>query len=147
MSNGNGQRAKRRQEFFTYSTGRPAAAIAAGGTQTPFINIQSDADFVIEKLSYAADIAGAVANIGNTPVPNVNVLLTSTGSGSNLMNVAVPLSSLFGDGRLPFILPYPRVLPANSQLQITLTSFEAASTPFITLNFIGRKMYLIASQV
>lgn len=138
---------QRRQDFFVYSTGRPAAAIAPAGTSTVFINIQADADFVLEKLTYAADIAGAAQNIGNLTSPNVTVLLTSTGSGINLMNVAVPLSSIFGTGMLPFILPYPRVLPANSQLQISLVSFEAAQSPFITLNFIGRKLYLIGAGV
>ena len=138
---------RRRQDFFTYSTGRPAAALAPAGVAQLFINIQADADFVIEKLTYAADIAGAAQNIGNLTSPNVLVLLTSTGSGIQLMNIAAPLSSLFGTGTLPFILPYPRVLPANSQLQITLTSFEAAVSPFITLNFVGRKLYLIGNGV
>ena len=139
--------APRRQDFLIYSTGRPAAALAPAATSTIFINIQADADFVLEKLTYSADIAGAAQNIGNLTSPNVSVLLTSTGSGINLMNVALPLSGIFGTGMLPFILPYPRVLPANSQLQISLVSFEAAVSPFITLNFIGRKLYLIGSGV
>jgi hypothetical protein len=141
------QMPRRKQDFFTYSTGRPAAALAPAGVSTVFINIQADADFVIEKHVYAADIAGAAQNIGNYTVPNVSVLLTSTGSGIQLMNVAVPVTSIFGVGQLPFILPYPRVLPANSQLQIILTSFEAAQSPFITLNFIGRKLYLIGNNI
>ena len=138
---------QRKQDFFVYSTGRPAAAIAPAGVSTVFINIQADADFVIEKLTYSADIAAAAQNIGNLTSPNVLVLMTSTGSGIQLMNVSVPLSGIFGTGLLPFILPYPRVLPANSQLQITLTSFEAAQSPFITLNFIGRKLYLIGNNI
>ncbi|MGH8744519.1 MAG: hypothetical protein ACREUY_09605, partial [Burkholderiales bacterium] len=137
---------KRRQEFFVYSTGR-LAAIAAGGIVTTFLNIQADADFVLEKLTYGADIAGAAVTINTYPAPNVLVLLISSGAGQNLFQNPLPLTSLFGTGALPFILPFPRVLPANSQLQITLTSVEAVSTPLLTLNFIGRKLYLLGQTV
>jgi hypothetical protein len=148
MSNGNGQpRIKRKQQEFTYSTGRPGVVLPVGGVQNFFINIQADADFILEKQTYAADLAGAAQTFNTYVVPNVLVLLTSTGSGQQLMSSPVPLASAFGNGFLPNILPYPYVLPANSQLQITLTSFEAVSTPFITLNFVGRKLYLIGQQV
>ena len=147
MANGNGNVSpKRRQEFFVYSTGR-LAALAAGGNSVNSINIQADADFVLEKLTYGADIAGAVVNVGTYPAPNVLVMLLSSGSGQNLFQNPIPLTSLFGTGALPFILPYPRVLPANSQLQVLLTSVEAASTPLLTLNFIGRKLYLLGQNV
>jgi hypothetical protein len=145
MANGNNE-PKRRQEFFVYSTGR-LAALAAGGNSQNSINIQADADFVIEKLTYAADIAGAVVNVSTYPAPNVLVMLLSSGSGQNLFQNPVPLTSIFGTGTLPFILPYPRILPANSQLQVILTSVEAASTPLLTLNFIGRKIYLLGQTV
>jgi hypothetical protein len=136
----------RKQDFFTYSTGR-LATLAAAGISNNFLNIQADADFIVEKLTFAADTAGAALTFNTYPAPNVLVLLTSTGSGQQLMSSPVPLASMFGHGWLPFILPMPRVLPANSQLQITLTSFEAAVSWFLTLNFIGRKLYLIATNV
>jgi hypothetical protein len=143
----------RKQQEFIYSTGRITNAGGVGGALAPgavfnaFINIQADADFVIEKQTYAADIAGAALTFNTWIMPNVLILLTSTGSGQQLMSAPVPIPSAFGHGMLPAILPYPYVLPANSQLQITLTSFEAVSQLFLTLNFIGRKLYLIGSQV
>lgn len=128
-------------EFYIYSSGRPAAALAAGGTTQFNIAIQADSDFLIEKLSFNADAAGATQTESTRLLPNVQVLLTNTGSGRALMNLQFPLTGLFGSGELPMILPRQYLLPASSTLAIQLVSFEAAVTPFITLNFIGRKIY------
>lgn len=128
-------------EFFVYSTGRPAAALAAGGSSTVNITIQADSDFLIEKLTYNADAAGATQTDSSRLLPNVQVLIENTGSGRKLMSVQFPLTGIFGYGALPFILPRTYLFPASSTLQIQLLSFEAAVTPFITLNFIGRKLY------
>lgn len=136
-----GNLAERTAEYFCYTTGRLAAITAAGGIIDTSIVIQADSDFILEKLTYEADLAGAAQTSSTEVVPNVTVLLTATGSGQQLMNAPVAISSLFGTGQLPFILPFPKVLPANSQLQINLVSFEAAVTPRITLNFHGRKVY------
>lgn len=131
---------------FIYTTGR-LAAIATGATVNTSIVIQADADFALEKLTYSADIAGATQTNSTRTVPNVSVLLTASSSGAHMMNNAAPISGVFGTGDLPMILPYPYILNANSQLQITLVSFEAAVTPSITLNFIGRKLYRLANPV
>lgn len=128
------------EEFAVYSTGR-LAAIAALGTLNPNIAIQANSDFLIEKMTFAADLAGVAQTSGTRIIPNVSVQLQSSGSGNVLFNVQAPIDSLFGTGELPFILPTAYFLPASSNLQITLTSFEAAVTPRITLNFIGRKLY------
>lgn len=128
-------------EFFIYSTGRPAAAIAPAATVTLNIPIQADADFLIEKLSFNADIAGATQTESTRLLPNVHVQLTNTNSGRALFSSQFPLTGLFGSGELPMILPRQYLLPASSTLQIQLVSFEAAISPFITLNFIGRKLY------
>ena len=54
-------------EFYIYSTGRPAAALAVGGTSTLNISIQADSDFLIEKLSFNADAAGATQTWKRAP--------------------------------------------------------------------------------
>jgi hypothetical protein len=128
-------------EFFIYSTGRPAAALAPAATSTTNISILNDSDFLVEKLSFNADIAGATQTASGLLLPNVSVLLTNTSNGKQLTNVQVPLTGFFGTGQLPFILPRQYLIPASSTLQIQLISFEAAISPFITLNFIGRKIY------
>lgn len=134
------------EQFAVYSTGR-LAAISAGGTLNPNIQIQADSDFLIEKMTYAADLAGAAQTDSSRVIPNVSVQLQVSGPGTVLFNVQSPLSSLFGNGELPFILPVAYLLAASSTLQITLTSFEASNTPRITLNFIGRKLYWAPAPV
>jgi len=137
----------RTQEFFCYSTGR-LSALLAGATINTQILIQADSDFLVEKLTMTTDLAGAAYTVSTAPVPNATVLLTASGSGQQLMNTPVPLGSLFGSGQLPFILPYPRVLRANSQLQIQIVNFDAAViTAQITLNFHGRKIYNLATPI
>lgn len=135
------------QQFFIYTSGRSAAGIAAGGGVQNFqISILADSDFLIEKLTFNSDVAAAAQTDGTRILPNVNVLLTNTGNGNQLMNVQVPVTGLFGTGQLPFILPVPYLLPATSTLQGVLTSYEAAAVDFVTLNFIGRKLYWSSTQ-
>lgn len=128
-------------EFFVYTTGRPAAALAAGGTSISNIQIQADSDFLLEKTTFTADVAAAAQTFNTQVLPHANVTLVATSSGRQLMNVQLPLVGLFGTGQLPFIWPRSYLFPASSTLQITLVSFEAANANFITLNFIGRKIY------
>lgn len=138
---------QRTQEFFTYSTGR-LDALTAGATINTSIVIQADSDFVVEKLTMVTDLAGAAYTVSTAPIPNATVLLTASGSGQQLMNTPFALGALFGNGQLPFILPYPRVLRANSQLQIQIVNFDAAvATARITLCFHGRKVYNLATGV
>lgn len=127
-------------EFYIYTTGR-LAGIAAAGVAVANIAVQVDSDFLIEKLSFNADIAGAAQTESSRVLPNIQILLTNTGSGRQLMSSQFPLTGLFGSGELPMILPRQYLLPASSTLQIALTSFEAAITVLLTLNFIGRKIY------
>lgn len=127
-------------EFYVYTTGR-LATLAAAGVATANIQIQADSDFLIEKLSFNADVAGATQTESSRLLPNINVLLTNTGSGRQLMSQQFPLTGLFGGGELPMILPRQYLLPASCTLQIAMVSFEAAISVFLTLNFIGRKIY------
>lgn len=130
------------QQFFIYTTGRPAAGLAAlVGTQTFNINILADSDFLVEKLTYNCDVAAAAQTDSTRIIPNVKVMLTNTSNGNNIMNVNADVSALFGTGQLPFILPVPYLLPATSTLQGVLSGFEAAAVDFVTLNFIGRKLF------
>jgi hypothetical protein len=127
------------EEPFTYIS--TFTALAVGGNQTVQIPIQADADFKLLATTYQANLAGAVQTASTYQYPNVTVLLTDTGNGRQLMSGATPLTSLFGNGQLPFIWPVPKILAARSSLQVQIFSQEAAVTPIIILSFIGVKLY------
>lgn len=129
----------RRRDFFIYEAA--VVAIATGASVNDVINIEADSDFILQKLTYSADLAGVAQLESTRIVPNVTVQITDTGSGRQLMQNPIPIPSFFGSGELPFILPNPRLFMRNSTLQVAFTSFEAAATPDIELAFIGYKIY------
>jgi hypothetical protein len=129
----------RRRDFYIYEA--RAAAIATGASVNDVINIEADSDFILQKLTYSADIAGVAQLESTRIVPNVSVQIVDTGSGRQLMQNPIPIAAFFGSGELPFILPNPRLFMRNSTIQIAFTSFEVAITPNIDLAFIGYKIY------
>jgi len=129
----------RRRDFFVYEA--QTLVLAAAGNAVDTVQIQADADFILQKLTYECDIAGATQTISTRTVPNVTVQITDTGSNRQLFQQPVPIPSIFGTGELPFILPNPRLFMKTSVIQVDFTSFEAAVTPSIRLAFIGYKFY------
>ena len=127
------------KDFFIYGIDFPS--IAAGATATDNIQIQADADFEVQKLTQTSDIAGATQTESTKVVPLITVLIVDAGSGRQIMNVAVAIPSLFGDGRIPFILPTPRIFAARSNITFTLVNFSAATTYRIRLSLIGTKLF------
>jgi hypothetical protein len=125
------------KDFFTYEL--DISALAAGGSTTQTFTIQADSDFLWTKAAYFADIAAAAQTSSTLIVPLATVLIQDTGSGRNLMSSAVPIPSLFGSGGLPMILPRQRLFVARSQVQVTVTNYDAAVTYNIRLSFIGEK--------
>ncbi len=130
---------QKRRDFYTYEA--EALLLAAGASANDVINIEADSNFILQKLSYIADIAAAAFTDSTRPIPLVNVQLIDTGSGRQLMQNPIPIPSMFGTGQLPFILPNPRLFMRNSTIQIAFTNFDAAITYNVRLAFIGYKVY------
>ncbi len=128
------------EDFYTYNI--QFEDIGAGVTQTGFIQIEADSDFLIQKLAYFSNIAGAAQTFQTIDVPLVTILIVDTGSGRQIMNNPVPVPSLFGDGRLPYILPTPKLFVKNSRINVTLFNFSS-STEYddIWINFEGKKIF------
>lgn len=119
----------------------PVISLAPAATGSTQFQIEAASNFVWVKAAFIADIAGAAQTDATRIVPNVDVQLQTTGSDKNLFQNFVPIPSVFGDGRLPFVLPFPMVLTANSILRADFQSREAANTLNIRLAFIGWKDY------
>ena len=129
----------RRRDFYIYEA--ETIAIGVGILTNDTIAIEADSDFILQKLTYQADLAGVAQTDASRVIPNVLLQITDTGSGRQLMQNPIPIPSFFGTGRVPFILPNPRLFMRNSTIQIAFTSFEAAATPTVRLAFIGYKIY------
>ena len=124
-----------------YWTTGAANNLAAGVANVPFnVNIQSDADFLLLNQTYYSNQLNAAYNSGAVPVPNIHVLLTDTGSSATMMDQPVPVHTIFGDGKFPYILPNPKLLLAKSSLQVLVTNFDAAAGYNLFLMFNGVKL-------
>ena len=130
-----------RRDFYIYEA--ESLGLVPGGNSNDIINIEADSDFLLQKFAYQTDIAAAAYTFQNTPIPNISIQLIDSGSGRQLMQNPIPVSSFMGNGQLPFILPNPRKFLRNSTIQVAFTSFEAgAGTTYnIRLAFIGYKIY------
>lgn len=126
---------------WTYTSNFAALAAAGAAPQTQNINIDASAPFVILSQTYLADIALAAQTSGTFVYPLVTALLVDTGSNEQLMDIAVPVTSIFGNGQFPFVLPEPKIMAANSTLQITCNNFSAATVYNLRLSFHGYRLY------
>lgn len=117
------------------------------------IPIGSDSHFLWVSAAYTntAEVGNATATTA-TPYRSVSnggalVQLTDGASQRQLSNFGVPVSSLFGDGRLPHVLEFTHLFRANSSIGISITGMGAAA-PFagqaIRLTFSGFKVPLDA---
>jgi hypothetical protein len=140
-ANGDAVRQKLRvRSFFVYRANFLAVAPAASPSFV--INFDSQSDFLWIKSSFQADIAAAVQTDSTRQLAaNVDVQLQAGGSDKNLFQAPIPIPSVFGYGSLPFVLPFPHRFARQTELTVTLTNREAATTYNIRLAFIGWKDY------
>jgi len=128
------------RDFYVYGTVHSAVNPSTSNTQS--ILISADSDFQLEKLTFFADIAAAEQQQATLEIPLCTVMITDTGSGRQLMSVAIPVTSLFGTGEIPFVLKQPKIFVARSTVSIAVTNFSAANTYNVRLSFIGSKLFL-----
>lgn len=127
-------------DFFIYPV--LIASIANGITATKTIQIEADSAFILDKISSFASLAGAAQTEATKVVPQINAQLKDSGSGRELFNEPVPVSTFTGSGELPFVLPQPRVFVPNSSINMTFTNFSAAETyTNFYVALIGRKIF------
>lgn len=130
-------------DFYSYVL--DFSALAAAGSTGQSFSIDTDSDFMLQKLCQTTDIAGAVITNATFPVPLVTIQITDGGSSRHLFSRPAAMGSLFGFGAEPFILPAPRVFSAGSTVTVSLVNYSAATAYNIRLAFIGLKKYRFAS--
>jgi hypothetical protein len=126
------------RDFFVYEV--DVLALGPGQSTTQTFTIQADSDFLWTKGAYYVD-NGSAPTASTRILPQCTVLIQDTGSGRNLMSSAVPVSSLFGTGELPMILPRQRLFVARAQVQVVMSNFNTVDTYNMRLSFIGEKAF------
>lgn len=125
------------KQFYIYEL--QTLALAAAGTATDTINIDTSSEFHWVMANYEADIAAAAFTDSTRPIPNVTIQLTDTGSSRQFFQAAIPIPSIFGTGEQPFYLPIEQVFRPNSTIVCDFTNFDAAVAYNIRLALIGWK--------
>jgi hypothetical protein len=119
------------KEFYSY--GANFLPLAASGTQTQTISIQSDTDFI---LLYVVGVATQTDNVTPLAFRPVLVELKDNSTGSTLTQSPTHYENLFGNAMAPGIFSIPYFLRANSSLAVTLQNLEANDRNY-RLSFMG----------
>lgn len=127
------------KDYYVY--GVNFLAVAAGATQTQTLAIQADSDFEVLKLTFASNLNAAVQTANSETIPQASILIVDTGSGRQLMNQAIDLTTMFGNARNPFIIPTPKRFRANSAITFALTNYSTAEVYNIRLSLHGNKIF------
>ena len=108
------------------------------GASTLPLGINSNADFVLLRINYAAGI-GTAQNAGNKVIAQVRANIVDSGSARPFYAGAVMLESLASNHFPARFTPYPRFLSANTTLSVTLTGAATAAETYtyIELMFEG----------
>lgn len=130
------------KDYFTY--GIRLQTLNAGGQQPGQFTVDAGWDFLWSKATmFAVDDGDAAADGGNnTPAPDLTIIITDTGSGRNLSNIPIPVTSIFGTGQLPFILPTQKLFQARATVAVTVINNGVINYDDVYLNFIGTQLFL-----
>ncbi len=126
---------------FTYSMNFIPATLSA--TTTSQFIVQNDSAFAICKTTATVSTTAEVfsGNISDTPMYSPFVItLTDSGSGRNFSDNAIPINSLFGSAKEPFIWTVPLIVAPASTIAGALQNLVATSFN-VRLAFHGYKIF------
>jgi hypothetical protein len=135
-------------DYFVYNIGPgvngAAGNLAAAATANSNLNIQADSSFEWWYTTWYAEENGSTPpNVDNLLIP-VSLLITDGGSGRNLFNQAMPISTLAGPGREPYPVPKKRIFMGKSTVNFFWTNFGAVTYNNISLSLHGRKIFTLS---
>lgn len=131
------------KDFYVYT--ETFTSVINGTSQSGNIDIQADSDFQLQKLTVTTypDL-NSQYDVSDEVLPSVTIQITDSGSGRNLFENPIPVPSVFGNGRLPFILPTAKIFPARSTITLNISNFATdseADIDRIDFSFVGYKIF------
>lgn len=128
-------------EYYCYNAqiGSAASPLVLNVPQQTTIETQSDSDFAVTFIS-----AGVQETANNVLVYNWNLTLQAQdlSTGKTFFNVPTVMGLVSGAGGFPFVLPAPRVMNPNTNLQWTAVNRDTVTNPLIVfLALHGTRIY------
>lgn len=132
----------REQDAFVYSpAGTGLLSIAAGANQQGTFTVQTDADFLLMKLSGAAVDP---ADEGVEPFgvrPPLMLEIFDRGSGRQLFDRAQPWGAVVGTAERPYFFGRPKLLKQAAEVTVTITNNDPTQALRVRLAFSGFKLF------
>jgi hypothetical protein len=117
-----------------------AQAIPASATSVQqVVQITSEADFVVQQLS-AIDWSAA-GTLLQDPDYTLNIQISSGRPWFNAPLSVRGIAGMYAAAELPSLLPFPRLIPLNSTLTVTVTNRTAVAANFFQIALIGFNVY------
>lgn len=110
-------------EFFTYMMGffaEPELGSFLDFTERfDFVSIDNDSDFELKRLVMFQDRGGVPTQTEATRcIPNFNFNIRDDATGRTLFNGFASTGEIFGDGRIPFVLPTSHFFQRGGKAQM-----------------------------
>lgn len=110
------------KDYFGYTV--ESLNLAGGAVATPTFAVQKDSDFLL------CLVTGTARDPANPTVvfaaPALTVLITSSGSGRNLMSRPLDWNNVAGTAQRPFFLPWTKFIQQSSTVEVQLTNLSPA---------------------
>lgn len=133
------------QDFYIYQVS--FGAFATNAQVVVNLQIQSDSDFEWIETTCYGNMTGATPPFSDVILLPISIAMVDSGSSRQLFSGGVPLTSMAGTGKQPFILPVSRLIKSYSNIQITGTSFDGTNAyANVAMSLIGRKLFLRGGQ-
>jgi len=130
--------------FFVYEVDTVATiplSVAAPTANLTF-NVAKDSDFFWTKFGVHAVVGTDGTTVSAEQLAEVSITIQNTTTGRNYMSNPVPVASISGNGRLPFILPMVTLWESLSTIAITLqNTSDNTDYSAVKLSFIGIKAF------
>lgn len=126
-------------EYFGYAV--EIDNVAQNAAASGIFQVQSDSDFV---CTYLSGISYNPTTGGVDPVPIGLIQITDTGSGKTFFNQPAFMGLVFGQGGYPFLLPAPRLIAPNTNIQYNVTNLNTAARNFHII-MLGARIFYGAS--
>lgn len=132
------------KDWFSYPLTFSSLTINVAASQN--IAIDAGSDFFLTALTYTAYLAASTTALtaATRIIPGATILLTDSGSNRQLMQSAVSLPLVSGDGEWPHRMIHPRLFLRNSNIQVQITPYDASLSvgwDTLRLNFEGFRIY------